>query len=81
MLSFAVGGLLGDVFLHILPEAWSFVDRSRPMSTVEDSYLLLGLWVVCGLMTFVALEIMFNAGSKEAEVRLVSGYGCLFSCN
>lgn len=23
MLSFAVGGLLGDVFLHLLPEAWS----------------------------------------------------------
>lgn len=22
MLSFAVGGLLGDVFLHLLPEAW-----------------------------------------------------------
>lgn len=23
LLSFAVGGLLGDVFLHLLPEAWS----------------------------------------------------------
>lgn len=22
LLSFAVGGLLGDVFLHLLPEAW-----------------------------------------------------------
>lgn len=23
LLSFAVGGLLGDVFLHLLPEAWA----------------------------------------------------------
>lgn len=22
LLSFAVGGLLGDIFLHLLPEAW-----------------------------------------------------------
>jgi len=25
LLSFAVGGLLGDVFLHLLPEAWGHV--------------------------------------------------------
>ena len=25
LLSFAVGGLLGDVFLHLLPEAWAHV--------------------------------------------------------
>ena len=24
LLSFAVGGLLGDVFLHLLPEAWMY---------------------------------------------------------
>lgn len=24
LLSFAVGGLLGDVFLHLLPEAWEY---------------------------------------------------------
>lgn len=23
LLSFAVGGLLGDIFLHLLPEAWA----------------------------------------------------------
>jgi hypothetical protein len=26
LLSFAVGGLLGDVFLHLLPEAWNNYD-------------------------------------------------------
>ena len=27
LLSFAVGGLLGDVFLHLLPEAWAHLDK------------------------------------------------------
>ena len=26
LLSFAVGGLLGDVFLHLLPEAWQHIN-------------------------------------------------------
>ena len=29
LLSFAVGGLLGDVFLHLLPEAWEFDMNER----------------------------------------------------
>ncbi|KAI1278080.1 Zinc transporter ZIP13 [Halotydeus destructor] len=65
MLSFAVGGLLGDVFLHLLPEAWSFVER-KSRKNREDTYLFLGLWVVSGMFLFVALEIMFSA-SKAAE--------------
>uniref|UniRef100_A0A3B4A493 Solute carrier family 39 member 13 n=1 Tax=Periophthalmus magnuspinnatus TaxID=409849 RepID=A0A3B4A493_9GOBI len=28
LLSFAIGGLLGDVFLHLLPEAWALSDFS-----------------------------------------------------
>lgn len=29
LLSFAVGGLLGDVFLHLLPEAWEYDSKDR----------------------------------------------------
>ncbi len=29
LLSFAVGGLLGDVFLHLLPEAYSHVNPGK----------------------------------------------------
>ena len=29
LLSFAVGGLLGDVFLHLLPEAWEYDMKER----------------------------------------------------
>jgi len=27
LLSFAVGGLLGDVFLHLLPESWEHLQK------------------------------------------------------
>ena len=30
LLSFAVGGLLGDVFLHLLPESWDHIQKSSP---------------------------------------------------
>ena len=47
VLSFAVGGLLGDVFLHLLPESWG---SSGAPSTG------LGLWVLGGLLTFLLVE-------------------------
>ncbi|KAM6943460.1 zinc transporter ZIP13 isoform 2-T2 [Xenentodon cancila] len=46
LLSFAIGGLLGDVFLHLLPEAWALSNYS-------------GLWVIIGLLAFLLLEKMF----------------------
>lgn len=45
ILCFAVGGLLGDVFLHLLPEAWS-----------DPSNQYIGLWVMAGLLTFLIVE-------------------------
>ena len=48
LLSFAVGGLLGDVFLHLLPEAWGAHDRDVGMS--------LGVWVIVGLLSFMLVE-------------------------
>lgn len=54
MLAFAVGGLLGDVFLHLLPEAWS-----KSHSLADN--LFLGLWVVTGLFTFTSLEVFFTS--------------------
>lgn len=35
LLSFAVGGLLGDVFLHLLPEAWATVDKGKFCMTLN----------------------------------------------
>ena len=54
MLSFAVGGLLGDVFLHLLPEALQNVQTHEDYNTV-------GLCVLLGLLTFTVLEKTLDA--------------------
>ncbi|XP_072026129.1 zinc transporter ZIP13-like [Amphiura filiformis] len=66
LLSFAVGGLLGDVFLHLLPEAWAHIHPDDHMG-----HMKIGLWVLVGILTFLTLEKMFsdegeNKDSKEA---------------
>ena len=48
ILSFAVGGLLGDVFLHLLPEVWGKPQKIDSLWT--------GLWTLCGLMAFMIVE-------------------------
>ncbi|XP_042558695.1 zinc transporter ZIP13-like, partial [Clupea harengus] len=57
LLSFAIGGLLGDVFLHLLPEAWAH--SCTPERGYEHHYRSQGLWVLLGLMSFLLLEKMF----------------------
>ncbi|RXM33307.1 Zinc transporter ZIP13 [Acipenser ruthenus] len=51
LLSFAIGGLLGDVFLHLLPEAWAYSCSSSGT----------------GLLTFLILEKMFPDREREEE--------------
>lgn len=41
LLSFAIGGLLGDVFLHLLPEAWAKAGPSGDASSPRISHVLL----------------------------------------
>ncbi|XP_067352410.1 zinc transporter ZIP13 isoform X2 [Channa argus] len=55
LLSFAIGGLLGDVFLHLLPEAWALSGASGK----QKHYMTQGLWVIAGLVAFLLLEKMF----------------------
>ncbi|CAN7990651.1 unnamed protein product [Ixodes hexagonus] len=65
LLSFAVGGLLGDVFLHLLPEAWGRLQKGS-----EDparAHLTLGLWVLLGVFTFVILELVFSATTSQDD--------------
>ena len=56
VLSFAVGGLLGDVFLHLLPESWG---SSGAPSTG------LGLWVLGGLLAFLLVEKVVKCTEQE----------------
>lgn len=59
MVAFAVGGLLGDTLFHLLPEI--FVGEDSPDSVrfvlVEPNRnLLLGLAIMVGFLTFVAMD-------------------------
>ncbi|XP_041642801.1 zinc transporter ZIP13 [Cheilinus undulatus] len=64
LLSFAIGGLLGDVFLHLLPEAWAVSS-----STVgkQNHYTKQGLWVIVGLLAFLFLEKMFPDQDNQED--------------
>ncbi|KAL3173657.1 hypothetical protein MRX96_041474 [Rhipicephalus microplus] len=66
LLSFAVGGLLGDVFLHLLPEAWGRLQRAGAESPAQ-AHLTLGLWVLLGVFTFIILELVFSATGPNVE--------------
>ncbi|XP_047548210.1 zinc transporter ZIP13 isoform X4 [Lutra lutra] len=73
LLSFALGGLLGNVFLHLLPEAWAYTCSASPVlppaggegQSLQQQQQL-GLWVIAGFLTFLALEKMF-LDRKEKE--------------
>lgn len=48
VLSFAVGSLLGDVFLHLLPESWGNASGQTAITS--------GVWVLAGMCTFLMVE-------------------------
>ncbi|XP_050397992.1 zinc transporter ZIP13 [Patella vulgata] len=61
LLSFAVGALLGDVFLHLLPEAWGHLDKDSG----PQAYTNVGLWVIAGILMFLIIEKTF--GEKDDD--------------
>jgi ZIP Zinc transporter. len=55
MVAFAVGGLLGDTFFHLMPEI--FLGEGEAMVRVEPKRnLLLGFGIVVGFITFVGVD-------------------------
>ncbi|KAM9301856.1 zinc transporter ZIP13 [Gastrophryne carolinensis] len=66
LLSFAIGGLLGDVFVHLLPEAWAYTcSATRGHSQTLQQQRLLGLWVIIGFCAFLFLETIFTDEKGE----------------
>lgn len=61
LLSFAVGGLLGDVFLHLLPEAWHHMGSANEHS----GHITIGLWVLAGVFVFIVVEMMFEKADEN----------------
>ncbi|XP_046438568.1 zinc transporter ZIP13 homolog [Daphnia pulex] len=64
LLSFAVGGLLGDVFLHLLPEAWHLI---RLGNDSNRGQVQLGMWLIAGLFAFALLERLLSSTAEAAE--------------
>jgi solute carrier family 39 (zinc transporter), member 7 len=59
MVAFAVGGLLGDTLFHLLPEIFLGEDSPQHVKFVmvePKRNLLLGLAILVGFMTFVAMD-------------------------
>lgn len=65
LLSFAIGGLLGDVFLHLLPEAWAL---SGSLAGKHNHYMTQGLWVIIGLLAFLLLEKLFPDQDSQEDL-------------
>ncbi|KAM9221422.1 zinc transporter ZIP13 isoform 1-T1 [Dugong dugon] len=67
LLSFALGGLLGNVFLHLLPEAWAYTCSASPGGEGQSlqQQQQLGLWVIAGFLTFLVLEKMFLDSTEK----------------
>lgn len=77
MVAFAVGGLLGDTFFHLLPEIFLGEDepdaRIRMVFLEPNRNLLLGVFIFVGLATFMAMDkalrIATGANTHSHNVR------------
>ena len=59
MVAFAVGGLLGDTLFHLLPEIYlgeAAPDHARFVMVEPNKNLLLGVAIMVGFLTFVAMD-------------------------
>lgn len=59
MVAFAVGGLMGDTLFHLLPEIFlgeDSPDKARLVLVEPNRNLLLGVAILVGFMTFVAMD-------------------------
>jgi len=66
LLAFAVGGLLGDVFLHLLPETYQHMINSGDV----DGAGRIGTAVLTGILTFLVLEKVLEISNPETNDEL-----------
>jgi len=66
LLAFAVGGLLGDVFLHLLPETYQHVIDSDE----EGGLFRIGVATLTGVLAFLVLEKVLEMSNPETNPEL-----------
>lgn len=66
LLSFAVGALLGDVFLHLLPDAFESEFQTKAKNNHVSTPA--GLWVLSAFLFFVIVEKLIAAVNEEAPI-------------
>jgi len=66
LLAFAVGGLLGDVFLHLLPETYQHMIDSGDSGSAGR----IGAAVLTGILTFLVLEKILEISNPETNEEL-----------
>ncbi|KAA0195269.1 Zinc transporter ZIP13 [Fasciolopsis buskii] len=66
-LSYATGSLLGEVFLHLLPEAWD----SSSAEAFDHYCHRASFWALVGILFFFIIE---RLASCEVEAKQVEGY-------
>merc|ERR1711872_894548 len=66
LLAFAVGGLLGDVFLHLLPETYQHVIESGE----EGGLFRIGVATLTGVLAFLVLEKVLEMSNPETNPEL-----------
>ncbi|ODH36005.1 hypothetical protein ACO22_02838 [Paracoccidioides brasiliensis] len=70
MVAFAVGGLLGDTLFHLLPEIFLGEDSPEHVRFVlvePNKNLLLGLAILVGFLTFVAMDKALRIATGEGS--------------
>uniref|UniRef100_A0A0N5ARD2 Zinc transporter ZIP13 n=1 Tax=Syphacia muris TaxID=451379 RepID=A0A0N5ARD2_9BILA len=67
LLSFATGSLLGDVFLHLLPEVWT--SRNGCLPEFIHSSCNIEIWVLAGILSCFFIEKSFST-TLESQKRV-----------
>ncbi|CAG8538590.1 9376_t:CDS:1 [Funneliformis mosseae] len=70
LVSFAVGGLLGDVFLHLLPHSFLGENNDEVVHFVqveEQKNVVIGLAIFVGLTTFFVIDKLMRVANGEGH--------------
>ncbi|CAF0722386.1 unnamed protein product [Brachionus calyciflorus] len=62
LVGFAAGTLLGDVFLHLLPETYT-----QKVLNDNDKLISNGIWLLFGIISFLSLEKFFSDDLDDSQ--------------